>query len=195
VIYDVAKHETVKMYNNYIELPEGFLLSDEITKITGITQEMCEQRGIDIELGLLEFAEDYRKCGTIVSHNLDFDRAMIRVEMARHWSLGLSKTVFNEEYQKKNAIETYCTMKNGIDICNLYRERKPSPNSKNPTKTWKYKKMPKLVELYQELFGSVPANLHNSLIDTLVCMRCYLKMRHDIHFKESDFCKWLMDSI
>lgn len=40
-----------------------------------------------------------------------------------------------------------------------------------------YKKMPKLVELYTHLFGKAPANLHNSLIDTIVCMRCFIKMR------------------
>ena len=40
-----------------------------------------------------------------------------------------------------------------------------------------YKKMPKLIELYTHLFGEVPTGLHNSLADTMVCMRCFLKMR------------------
>ena len=54
--------------------------------------------------------------------------------------------------------------------------------------------MPKLVELYQELFRGTPANLHNSLVDTLVCMRCYLKMRHGIDIDEGDFAKMLADA-
>jgi hypothetical protein len=40
-----------------------------------------------------------------------------------------------------------------------------------------YKKFPKLSELHQHLFGYVPENLHNALIDVLVCLRCFLKLR------------------
>ena len=52
---------------------------------------------------------------------------------------------------------------------------------KNPEN--QYKKFPRLDELYFTLFGTVPENLHNSIIDTLVCLRCFLKikMNQDIH--------------
>lgn len=40
-----------------------------------------------------------------------------------------------------------------------------------------YKKFPKLSELHEHLFGYIPENLHNSLIDVLVCLRCFLKLR------------------
>jgi hypothetical protein len=43
----------------------------------------------------------------------------------------------------------------------------------------KYKKWPKLVELYFALFDENPDGLHNSMMDVLVCLRCYLKMRHN----------------
>ena len=33
-----------------------------------------------------------------------------------------------------------------------------------------------LVELHEKLFEETPKNLHNSLIDILVCFRCYYKM-------------------
>ena len=39
-----------------------------------------------------------------------------------------------------------------------------------------YKKYPKLSELYENLFNKVPVDLHNSLIDTIVCLRCFMKM-------------------
>jgi hypothetical protein len=42
----------------------------------------------------------------------------------------------------------------------------------------KYKKWPKLSQLYFALFGENPDGLHNSMMDVLVCLRCYLKMRH-----------------
>ena len=42
-----------------------------------------------------------------------------------------------------------------------------------------YQKPPKLVELHQELFKSVPKNLHNSLIDVFVCFRCFHEMVYE----------------
>jgi DNA polymerase III epsilon subunit-like protein len=196
ILYDVTLRKVVKIYNEYIQLPEYTCVSAEITQITGITQEMCDQKGIRIEDALLEFAEDYKTCREIVSHNIDFDRSMIQLEMARHWSLGLSKTVFNVDYSNLHQIEFYCTMAKGLDICNIYKERTSKyKNADGVGKTWKYKKMPKLVELYKELFRATPEHLHNSLIDTLVCMRCYLKMRHDLEIDENNFQKMLKDAL
>jgi DNA polymerase III epsilon subunit-like protein len=43
-----------------------------------------------------------------------------------------------------------------------------------------FKKNPKLIELYTHLYPSNPSpvNLHNALIDTMVCMDCFLKMKY-----------------
>ena len=43
---------------------------------------------------------------------------------------------------------------------------------------------PKLIELHEKLFKSVPTNLHNSFIDVIVCLRCFYKMTH-----KKDLCK------
>jgi glycosyltransferase involved in cell wall biosynthesis len=43
-----------------------------------------------------------------------------------------------------------------------------------------YKKFPKLVELYQKIFGVTPKNLHNSLNDVIVCLRCFIKLKYEI---------------
>ena len=41
-----------------------------------------------------------------------------------------------------------------------------------------YWKSPKLSELYEHLFQEpAPDGLHNALVDTLVCLRCYVKLR------------------
>lgn len=51
-----------------------------------------------------------------------------------------------------------------------------------PTKEKKtMKKFPKLSELFSKLFTNetLPENMHNSMIDVLVCLRCYLKMQHN----------------
>jgi hypothetical protein len=46
-----------------------------------------------------------------------------------------------------------------------------------PTKPTQ-KKFPTLAELYTKLFEQpLPENMHNSIIDVLVCLRCFLKLR------------------
>jgi hypothetical protein len=42
------------------------------------------------------------------------------------------------------------------------------------------KKFPKLSELHDHQFGTVPFGLHNSLIDILVCFRCFGKLYWDV---------------
>ena len=55
-------------------------------------------------------------------------------------------------------------MKKSIQICNI----------KIITKNGKEQlKFPKLSELHNMLFGSIPNKLHNSLNDVLICLRCY----------------------
>jgi hypothetical protein len=47
-----------------------------------------------------------------------------------------------------------------------------------------YKKFPKLVELYQKMFDVTPKNLHNSLNDVIVCLRCFIKLKYEIDIVE-----------
>ena len=50
------------------------------------------------------------------------------------------------------------------------------------------KKFPRLNELYSKLFDDVlPTDLHNSIIDVLVCLRCFLKVRAVKEMSETDF--------
>mgnify|MGYP003990360673 CR=1 FL=1 len=43
-----------------------------------------------------------------------------------------------------------------------------------------YFKYPSLSELNYNLFRRVPTNTHNALIDVLVCLRCYCKIKENI---------------
>ena len=107
----------------------------------------------------------------IVAHNIQFDREMIRVEMERNREQILTfdtNMIFNAEYEKSVNKEIYCTMQMGRNVCKIV----------SLTKTGKtYFKSPKLIELYEHLFGMSPKDLHNSLVDTYVCLRCFVKLR------------------
>jgi DNA polymerase III epsilon subunit-like protein len=115
-------------------------------------------------------------------------------------------SIFNQDLEKVRGMERYCTMKKGTKMCELPAALKlpivripgtssvmdPSSNLHSslmdmvtvdiasaavPKKKMNYK-WPKLTELYEKLFGQLPAVSHNSLADVHACLRCYLKMRH-----------------
>ena len=68
-------------------------------------------------------------------------------------------------------------MKSTVELCDLYYQ----------TKTGKQlKKNPTLSELYKKLFPQavLPDNLHNSIIDVAVTIRCYMK-----HLYNVDICE------
>ena len=189
-IYDLEKYEIVETYNAYIKIAENVGINEFITSLTGIDKNLCETKGVPILDALKQFYKAYMKCECIIAHNIEFDQKMILVEIERNREYILEYTpycilIFNKTYEELNNIEIYCTMRKGTNLCNI--EYKPIENSINNEKNEKIrktigKKFPKLSELYLKLFQSseVPINLHNSMVDVMVCLSCYLKMRHTI---------------
>ena len=97
---------------------------------------------------------------------------MIFVECLRN-KIDQNFTIFDNGY--KISKNEYCTMKNTKYFCNLRIKSKYNDEKsfiKNPT----------LKELYSKLFPEayIPENLHNSLIDVLVTLRCYMIYVHSI---------------
>lgn len=170
VIFDTQYWRVVKSVDFHINVPSTVEISPLITELTGITREKCDS-GTTILNALLEFQKEYMLCNMIVAHNIQFDREMIRVEMERNREQILTfdtNMVFNAEYEKSVNKEIYCTMQMGRNVCKIV----------SLTKTGKtYFKSPKLIELYEHLFGMSPKDLHNSLVDTYVCLRCFVKLR------------------
>lgn len=225
VVYDLATNMIDKRCNYYIRLPKNVLVTNEITDLTGITQDMCNA-GVDLVEVLDEFCETYTKCDFAVAHNLQFDATVILAEMTRH-SNKLGKfadvDIFSLKYTETHQIWLYCTMSASKDVCNLWMEYTPKPVSaivientgsleiiripsppmqtsvgdelfrpptpseepevlksktlKSPAKPRMFKKFPKLSETHNYLFGYVPDSLHNAMVDVLVCLRCFLKLR------------------
>jgi len=173
IIYNVYKKQIEKTCNYYINVQDSVSIDPFITGLTGITREICNSRGVDILDALFEFYNCYMTCDCVVAHNLEFDKQMIQIEIQRNMNRMTNKyfymmLFFNDNYSSIFNIDTYCTMKTNIEFCSIYFQ-----NSKK-------KKYPKLIELYQKLFNETPENLHNSLIDVLVCLRCFLKRRFEI---------------
>jgi hypothetical protein len=113
--------------------------------------------------------------------------------------------LFTKTFNQSNEIELYCTMRNSIEICGIEFEPTalqvlanvaltdagiPFPTPIKPTP----KKFPTLTELYKKLFDQdPPTNMHNSIVDVIVCLRCFLKIRgykelSDVHFNRIMKC-------
>ena len=75
-----------------------------------------------------------------------------------------------------------------IFITDLYTRSKWDGGSLfYPDLIYATKKFPTLLEFHRFLFGTEPANLHNSMVDVLVCLRCFLKTCRQIHICEDEF--------
>ena len=172
VLYDVDNQKVKKVFNTYVKIPDHVEIPEIVRQLTGITREKCDS-GMEIGEALSTFYQLYLKCDAIVAHNMWFDSKMIRIECMRNrfpqmlkiffqgTTQGTSQGTTQGTSQNENGAEkpiSY-TMMEGMKYCGLNR-------------------FVRLSVLYELLFKQ-DANqyeLHNSLVDTMVCLRCYLKI-------------------
>lgn len=165
-IYDTISRAIIKMMDTYIRVADSVPITDEITAINGATREKCNG-GIHIIDALKMFYDDFNQCGIIIAHNQEYDQRMLLLEWSRYKE-ELQEFPFDRMFSigwlTANQIKIKCTQRIGTNLCKIV-----IPNRRG----YKY---PKLVELYDFMFHEKPENLHNSMIDILVCLRCFLKM-------------------
>ena len=182
ILYNTSNRTIEQTHNYYINVAPEVIISPRITELTGITREMCSNYGISIVDALEHFSRCYELASTIVEHNHSFDSQMVKIEIARNIGSSLAY-MFDPvcDYGRKAHL---CTMKSSVNICNIMVVR----DGQAP-----YKKWPTLLELYRHLFSSTPDNLHNALVDVLVCLRCFLMIYMDIHIDEPDFARMIVE--
>lgn len=180
VIFDDMLDKIVTQVDHIVKLDTAMDIPQESTHIHGITKEISMNKGIPIMDILWEFFYYIRQPYTIViGHNVQFDVNMVHVELLRILYAKVNihiiqiKKVFenNLKYLLANKDAFVCTMKRTITLCNITKLNRHG---------YPYVKFPKLIELHNILFHSKPANLHNSLIDVLIALRCYMKLEFDV---------------
>ena len=175
IVFDAELNKIVKIKDSIIKVPDGFTITEENAKIHGITTEISLTKGTSLLPVLEEFFADFDSADHIVGHNVSFDINMIKAELQRLIMNSSDKKL--QEYLTKINTSTkfYCTMQETIELCAIeLKDKYGRP----------YKKFPKLVELYQKMFGVTPKNLHNSLNDVIVCLRCFIKLKYEIDIVE-----------
>ena len=177
IVYNIDTQAIEQTYNSYINVPSKVRILPEIEKLTGITRAKCS-RGVVVVEALNALHDAYIRCNKVIAHNIEFDSKMVRVELARNPGRKTRHLcdLLNSGYERANQMERYCTMTKSVDLCNIVVDAIDKRG-----KPYQYKKFPKLSELHQKLFGNVPENLHDSMIDTSACLRCYMKMVYDLH--------------
>lgn len=177
LVYDTDIHQITEIADDIICLPKNMVIQKEAVDLHGITSEMSQEKGVDIQTIFRDFFHTLSTVDILVGHNIAFDINMVRVELLRIMQDPQNANEFATYYSTlvthKNI---YCTMQETIELCNII-----AYNSRGP-----YVKYPKLVELYVNLFGMPPKEpLHNSLHDILATLRCFLKLRFQ-HEKEEE---------
>ena len=180
VIYDTDKNDIVVTMDSIIKVEKNVVISEESIGFHGITNEISQTKGIKLNQTLNIFCKYLKTADVLVGHNIIFDIQMVKVELLRFI---YSNTLQDEKFRKyKNYLYTlsnftnvYCTMQNSIELCGIKMVNRFGEE---------YHKFPKLLELHQKLFNSIPNNLHNSFNDILVTLRCFVKMKYDIDLND-----------
>lgn len=176
IIYD-DETTTIVEKDWVVKVPEEVLISEDSVKIHGITKEITVTKGFDLHVILNEFFDDIKDVNKLIGHNVAFDMNMIKVALLRNIYFNKNNLSANEIKECKrnlsyltNYKNITCTLQDSINLCNIQAIDKFGRS---------YIKFPKLVELHQKLFETQPNNMHNSLNDVLVTLRCYFKMHYD----------------
>jgi len=180
LIYDTNNDELIKIRDYVIKLPENVKIGEESIKIHGITDEISQKKGVYFDDFIEEFIEDFQGVECMVAHNIQFDLNMLKIEMMREIIKNQDGVITRSVLKKRKLANDflhmlmsnkpiYCTMKESVKLCNL----------KKANMLGNYLKFPKLIELHQKLFNTEPRNLHNSLNDILICLRCFCKLKYN----------------
>lgn len=165
IVFNISTNEIEKTFDEYVFIGPDVKIDPQSTKIHGITNRKCIQKGKDLKTMLNTFKENMLECDQIVAHNISFDMRILMVE-------GIRNNVFMKFKDNK-----FCTMKNSVNLCCIERI------SSNGEKYFKY---PTMSELYFKLFNKNPKNTHDSFVDILCCLQCYMQMYYDNNLEKTN---------
>ena len=140
--------------NDFLIRPNGFNIPYEAEKIHGISTELANQKGEDLNFVLEKFNQAIEKTDFIVGHNVGFD---INIMLCEFYRLSI-----NTKLKSLRVLDT-CSEKTA-NMCQLKGGR-----------GGKFK-LPNLTELHTFLFGSDFDEAHNATADVVATTRCFLEL-------------------
>ncbi len=140
--------------NDFLIKPDGFNIPYDAERIHGISTELADEQGIDLDKGLQLFNEALKKTTFIVGQNVGFDINIMGCEFHR---LGVENNLTDLPL-----LDT-CTEKTAL-MCQI-------PGGRGG----KFK-LPTLTELHNHLFGVGFGEAHNATADVEATTRCFLEL-------------------
>lgn len=150
---------------DYLVKPDGFNIPFDAERIHGISTELAQEQGEDLEFVLDEFNEALAKSKFVVGQNVGFDLNIMGCEYHR----ASKETIL---YDKK-VLDT-CTEKTA-NLCQLTGGRGGRF------------KLPTLTELHLHLFNEAFGEAHNATADVEATTRCFFELIRINNYLESDF--------
>jgi DNA polymerase-3 subunit alpha len=141
-------------HNDFLIQPDGFNIPYDAERIHGISTDLAQEQGIQLEEGLTLFNEALKKTKFIVGQNVGFDINIMGCEFHR---LGVENNL-----TELPLLDT-CTEKTAL-LCQI-------PGGRGG----KFK-LPTLTELHKHLFGVDFAEAHNATADVEATTRCFLEL-------------------
>lgn len=136
---------------NFIVKPEGFVIPEGASQVHGISTERALAEGLDCKKVVYMFLGAARLADVLVGHNVTYDTHVVGSELVRHWG---------KDYI--DGMKTADTMLASVDFCAI-------PSARGY-------KWPKLMELYQKLFGKEFENAHDSSADISATRLCFWEL-------------------
>lgn len=183
MVYDTDTHNINPICDHIIKVPDGIIIPEDAIKIHKISNRISRDRGVSIIETIKDFMRCVRSVDKLCGHNvINYDIYMIKIELHRiiHHNLVPHDQLaeFKQDLHYLNTFKNiYCTLQETIYFCNITKINKNGTPNPIP-------KYPKLNELHAKLFKNEPTNLHNSLNDVFVTLRCFVKLTQDIDLLE-----------
>ena len=151
ILYDQNGNEIES--KSYIVKPKGFSIPYDAQSIHGISTEIAEQQGIELETVLNKFLDVLNRAQYLIAHNISFDEKIVGAELIRG-KMNLDRLV---------QVNKICTKEAGTDFCKI-------PGN------YGYK-WPNLSELYFKLFKAPLKEAHNADVDVRTCAKCFFELK------------------
>ncbi len=138
---------------NHIVKPDGFTIPFNSEKIHGISTQRATEVGEDLKTVLDRFTEDVKKAKVLVGHNIEFDNKIIGAEYLRCEKANELADIPNID----TSVETveFCQLQGGIGG---------------------RLKQPKLIELYEKLFGQGFGDAHDAAYDVDATAKAFFEL-------------------
>ena len=148
---------------NYIIIPEGYTIPFNAEKVHGISTDIAKESGIKLKEVLKIFEKDLKSSKYIIGHNVNFDINILGAEFYRKQI----QTKLNEKLKIDTGIisKEYCNLSGGLGG---------------------RLKMPKLIELYEILFGEKFSDAHDASYDVNATAASFFELVRKNQYQNED---------